>query len=87
MKPYIKKRTLQLANYILQTEGTIRQTAKVFNLSKSTVHNDLSKRLQKVDGKIYEDVKKVLDKNFSEKHIRGGLSTKHRYEGLARERA
>ncbi len=80
MKPYIRERTLQLANYILQTKGTIRQTAKVFNLSKSTVHNDLSRRLRKVDEKVYENVKEVLDINFAEKHIRGGLSTKHKYE-------
>ncbi len=79
MKPYIKERTLQVAQYISNTHQTIRQTAKVFNLSKSTVHNDLSKRLQKVDSKMYDEVKKVLDENFSEKHIRGGQSTKAKF--------
>ena len=82
MKSYIKERTLQVADYIYDTKQTIRQTAKVFNLSKSTVHNDLSKRLIKVDAKRYENVKKILDKNFSEKHIRGGESTKLKYENL-----
>ncbi len=80
MKAYIKERTIQTANYIIETNNTIRQTAEVFNLSKSTVHNDLSKRLQKIDTKLMGQVQKVLDKNFSEKHIRGGLSTKRKYE-------
>lgn len=86
MKPYIKERTLQVAKHISETEDTIRKTAQVFNLSKSTVHNDLSKRLKKVDKQMYEDVQKILDKNFSEKHIRGGESTKHKYQMVERER-
>ena len=69
MKTYIKERTLQVAKHITETEDTIRKTAQIFGLSKSTVHNDLSKRLKKVDGKMYDDVQKILDKNFSEKHI------------------
>lgn len=80
MKPYIKERTLSVANHIVKTNDTIRKTAKIFNLSKSTVHNDLSKRLKKVDAKMYNEVQKILDLNFSEKHIRGGLSTKKKYE-------
>lgn len=81
MKAYIKERTLQIAEYIVDTKETIRKTAKVFNLSKSTVHNDLSKRLERVDKKMFEEVKKVLDVNFAEKHIRGGQSTKEKYAG------
>ncbi len=80
MKSYIKERTLQEANYVVQMQQTIRQTAKIFNLSKSTVHNDISKRLQMVDSALYEQVKKILDQNFSEKHIRGGQSTKQKYQ-------
>ena len=80
MKAYIKERTLQEARYITSTQETIRQTAKVFNQSKSTVHNDLSKRLKGMDKDMYERVKKLLDQNFSEKHIRGGQSTKQKYE-------
>lgn len=80
MKPYIKERTLSVANHIVKTNDTIRKTAKIFNLSKSAVHNDLSKRLKKVDVKMYNKVRKILDLNFSEKHIRGGLSTKKKYE-------
>lgn len=80
MKGYIKERTLQVASHIKNTEDTIRKTAQIFNLSKSTVHNDLSKRLKKYDAKMYERVKEILDKNFSEKHIRGGESTKKKYQ-------
>lgn len=86
MKAYIKERTLQVAAHIEETEDTIRKTAQVFNLSKSTVHNDLSKRLRKYDVKQYERVQKILDKNFSEKHIRGGESTRRRYKECERER-
>lgn len=85
MKPYIKERTLEVARHISQTQDTIRKTAKIFGLSKSTVHNDLSKRLKKVDEKMYEDVQKILDNNFAEKHIRGGMSTKRKYEQKERE--
>ena len=85
MKAYIKERTLQLATHIEETEDTIRKTAKIYNLSKSTVHNDLSKRLKKFDKEKYEKVKKILEKNFSEKHIRGGQSTKMKYEKEDRE--
>ena len=80
MKAYIKERTINLADYIVQNNETIRKTATVFNLSKSTVHNDLSKRLQNVDEKRYKQVKNLLDTNFAEKHIRGGQSTKEKYE-------
>ena len=72
MKPYIKERTLQVAQHITETGDTIRKTAQIFHLSKSTVHNDLSKRLKKLDKKLYTKVQNVLDKNFAEKHIRGG---------------
>lgn len=82
----IEERTLEEAKYIRETEETIRKTAKVFGLSKSTVHNDLSKRLRYVDASMYEDVKKILDKNFSQKHIRGGISTKKKYECDPREK-
>ena len=86
MKGYIKDRTLQIASHIANTQETIRQTAKVFNLSKSTVHNDLSKRLAAVDQKLYEEVKKVLDKNFEEKHIRGGQATKNKYKEIEKSK-
>ncbi len=79
MKSYIKERTLQVAYHIFQTQDTIRKTAHIYNLSKSTVHNDISKRLKKVDSKLYQEVQRILDKNFSEKHLRGGQTTKNKY--------
>ncbi len=82
MKAYIKERTLQVATHIADTQDTIRKTAQIFNLSKSTVHNDLAKRLNRIDKDLYSKVKWVLDKNFSEKHIRGGNSTKQKYAHL-----
>ncbi len=85
MKAYIKERTLEVARHISQTQDTIRKTAQIFGLSKSTVHNDLSKRLQKVDKQMYDDVQKILEHNFAEKHIRGGMSTKLKYETRERE--
>ena len=86
MKPYIKERTLQIAKHIVQTEDTIRATARVFNLSKSTVHSDLSKRLKGCDRGMYNKVQEVLEKNFGEKHIRGGIATKKKYERMQEER-
>ena len=85
MKAYIKERTLEVARHISQAQDTIRKTAQIFGLSKSTVHNDLSKRLQKVDKQMYDDVQKILEHNFAEKHIRGGMSTKLKYETRERE--
>ena len=79
MRGYIKERTLELANHILQTGDTVREAAVVFNLSKSTVHNDLSKRLKRLDYAKFEDVQKIFDKHFEEKHLRGGESTRQKY--------
>ena len=79
MKYEINKRTILLAQYIIRTKSTIRYTAHVFNLSKSTVHNDVSKRLKYIDKELYFKVKLVLDNNFNEKHIRGGMATKKKY--------
>ena len=73
-------RTKQIANYVVQTGSTIRQTAKVFNLAKSTVHYDLSKRLKHYDYSLYVQVKKVLDINFMQKSYRGGQATKNKYK-------
>lgn len=80
MKAYIKERTLQVAEHIAQTEDTVRKTAEIYHLSKSTVHNDVSTRLKKLDADMFEEVQKVMQKNFAEKHIRGGKSTKEKFE-------
>lgn len=80
MKAYIKERTLQVAEHIAQTEDTVRKTAEIYHLSKSTVHNDVSTRLKKLDVDMFEEVQKVMQKNFAENHIRGGMSTKEKFE-------
>ena len=87
MKAYIKERTLQEANYVASSRGTIRQTAQVFNLSKSTVHNDLSKRLVRLDVKLFEQIKDILDENFSVKHLRGGEMTKRKYQKISERKS
>ena len=76
------ERVTMLANHILSTHDTIRKTAKVFSLSKSTVHNDVSKRLYKIDRVLYLKVQKILDEHFREKHIRGGEATRKKYKDL-----
>ena len=72
-------RTKQLAIYIIQEGATVRKAGKVFGLGKSTVHYDLTKRLPFVDRELYEEVRYILNKNFKEKNIRGGIATKNKY--------
>lgn len=79
MKEELSKRVLELANHICETHDTIRKTAKIYGLSKSTVHNDVSTKLKYVDFLLYEKTKKILNENFAEKHIRGGQATKNKY--------
>lgn len=67
------------AMYMLKYQCTIRQAAKVFNISKSKLHADVSKRLPQIDKELYMELKKLLDKNSKEKHIRGGMTTQMRY--------
>ncbi|MDD4377453.1 MAG: sporulation transcriptional regulator SpoIIID [Eubacteriales bacterium] len=80
MKDYIEERVLELANYILETGATVRATAKKFRVSKSTVHKDVTERLQELNPTLAADVKKILDTNKAERHIRGGLATKEKYK-------
>lgn len=82
MRDDLVERILNVANHILKTHDTIRKTAKIYGYSKSTVHNDVSIRLAKVNFDLYQKTKKVLDENFAEKHIRGGQATKRKYQEL-----
>ena len=75
----IDERAKLLATYIIETKSTVRQTAKKFNISKSTVHKDISERLEKVNPSLARDAKKVLEINNAERHIRGGMATKRKY--------
>ncbi len=79
MKDLVDERASLLGEYIVENQATVRATAKVFGISKSTVHMDVAQRLQKVDPYLYKEVRKVLDINKEERHIRGGLATKEKY--------
>ena len=68
-----------MAEYIVENKATVRQTAKVFGISKSTVHKDVTQRLQNISPGLANEARKVLDVNKSERHIRGGLATKNKY--------
>ena len=81
MKEYIESRALDIANYIIDSGATVRKAAEVFKVSKSTVHKDVSERLEEIDHSVWEQVKDVLDKNKSERHIRGGIATRLKYTG------
>lgn len=72
-------RTLKEAEYIAETGATVRACAKVFHFSKSTVHKDVTERLENIDRGLYKKVKKVLKKNLAERHIRGGEATRKKY--------
>ncbi|WP_026895772.1 sporulation transcriptional regulator SpoIIID [Clostridiisalibacter paucivorans] len=85
MKDYIEERALEIANYIIREKATVRQTASIFGVSKSTVHKDVTERLPKINPLISVQVKKVLEKNKAERHIRGGKATKLKYETLKAE--
>lgn len=85
MKEY-RARVLQLANYFLENKSTIRETAKHFNMAKSTVHYDLSYRLKYEDLNLFLKVKQILNYNFSDKHNRGGRATKLLYEHLNKKK-
>ena len=79
MKDYIEERAINIANYIIENNATVRQTARQFGISKSTVHKDVTDRLAQINPALASDARKVLDLNKSERHIRGGLATKEKY--------
>ncbi len=82
MKDYIEERTITLSEYIVENKATVRDTAKVFNISKSTVHKDASERIWEIDRALAQKVKEVLSFNKADRHLRGGNATKHKYETL-----
>lgn len=86
MKDYIRERVLELAEYILENKATVRKTAKVYNVSKSTVHKDITERLYELNPTLSENVHNVLNQNKAERHIRGGLATREKYLKLHTEK-
>lgn len=79
---FIEDRVIKLAQYIIDTKDTVRGTAKKFGVSKSTVHKDVSERLKFINTILAVEVRKVLDENKAERHIRGGLATKLKYSNI-----
>lgn len=79
MKDYIEERAVEIAYYIIENNATVRQTAKEFGISKSTVHKDVTERLSQINKGLATQARHVLDLNKSERHIRGGLATKQKY--------
>lgn len=87
MKGLPEERAVRLAQYIIEKDATVRQAAKGFAISKSTVHKDVTQRLKQISPKLYEQVKKVLEKNKQERHIRGGLATKESMSTSGRKKS
>ena len=78
----IEDRAIELAHYIIDSKDTVRGAAKKFGISKSTVHKDVSERLEKINPGLAKEVRKILDENKAERHIRGGMATKLKYSHL-----
>jgi putative DeoR family transcriptional regulator (stage III sporulation protein D) len=79
LKGIVEIRTIELAEYIIKNKTTVRDAAKKFGISKSTVHNDVSERLKKINPMLYNEVRIILDINKAERHIRGGMATKEKF--------
>lgn len=78
----MEERACQLALYIIENQATVRAAAGKFGISKSTVHKDLSERLPTFNRPLYVQVKRILEQNKAERHIRGGLATRRKYKGI-----
>lgn len=81
MKGIVEERAVELGNYILENKTTVRGAAKKFGVSKSTVHKDVSERLQNVNPQLYHEVRGILEYNKAQRHIRGGMATRRKYCG------
>ena len=86
MTKNVESRCIELGEYIVENKTTVRQTAKVFGISKSTVHKDVTVRLRETDRILHGKVLRVLEENKTQRHLRGGMATKRKYEELARIR-
>lgn len=83
MRPdIIEERTLELANYIIETRCTVREAAKKFGISKSTVHKDITERLVKINDNLAKKTREILAENKQERHIRGGIATREKYKQM-----
>ncbi|NLM21039.1 MAG: sporulation transcriptional regulator SpoIIID [Peptococcaceae bacterium] len=82
MQDHIRRRALDIGHYIIESSSTVRQTAEVFGVSKSTVHKDVTERLPHIDKQLSSQVKHILESNKAERHIRGGEATRRKYKKL-----
>ena len=80
MKTYIEERAIEIANYMIENNATVRQAAKNFGISKSTVHKDVTERLEQINSVLAGQTRAILEVNKSERHIRGGLATREKYQ-------
>ena len=87
LKDYIEERAIEVGNYIIETKATVRQTAKKFGISKSTVHKDVTERLRAIHPALAGEARKFLDLNKSERHIRGGLATREKYLHMEQDKS
>jgi putative DeoR family transcriptional regulator (stage III sporulation protein D) len=79
MQDYILQRVMEITNYIMETGFTVRQTAQVFGVSKSTVHKDITERLPQINANLSREIRAILEKNKAERHLRGGEATRRKY--------
>lgn len=79
MKEYIEERAMEIARYIIENNATVRQAAKAFGVSKSTVHKDVVERMEYINPLLAAQARIVLEQNKAERHIRGGMATKEKY--------
>lgn len=82
MKDSITERAYALAHYIIENNATVRAAAKAFGVSKSTVHKDVTERLEHVNSSLFHQVRSVLSVNKEERHIRGGIATRKKYQSM-----
>ena len=75
----IEERTVNIAKYIIDNKCTVRDAAKKFGISKSTVHKDITERLCKINAQLSEQIHEILMENKQERHIRGGIATREKY--------
>lgn len=84
IKGHFDERAVELGRYIAETNSTVRATGKKFGVSKSTVHTDVTVRLKRINPALYNEVRRVLEKNKEERHIRGGIATKEKYLNIVK---
>ena len=82
MRTQTVDRAVILGEYIIETGATVRACAKIFKISKSTVHKDVTERLRRDNPQLYKEVKRVLEINKQERHIRGGMATKRKFQNM-----